>query len=414
MEMEETTYHELIKIWKQQHEQMCPGIPWDEAACVERMRQFYAAAEQQEKVSLTDAHAEIERCQLLQRLLSGEDVEFSATELHDFLKVRFPMIPSLVGGKIIIPQGLTIVGGREKAGKSLLAQHLALNRSSGENWLGFPTLAGRTLYVNAEIPAAEFQARFAKLTQGRVLPPKDTVFIENVLGMDAYINMSTGEKLIEGMIERYAPDFVILDTLSKTLKGNESSSEDMQSYLQKLATWRLRYRTAFLLVHHFRKSFRDNQGRRVPISIEDLSGSSHLARDADGFILMDVDPGAPVGTVKMVLRHAESIDWFKVERGEDLWWRSGGPDTEPSVPSPTLNETEATQAALAVALLDELLPPGSVDVPVAPIQAEADKRGVGASTLLRTREKLGVTHRWVGRAVCLSRLGEAGGRGPQG
>ena len=203
------------------------------------------------------------------------------------------------------------------------------------------------------------------------------------------------------------------DALSKTLKGNESNSEEMQAYLQKLATWRLQYRTAFLVVHHFRKSFRDTQGKRVPVSIQDLSGSSHLARDPDGFILLDVEPGATRGGMSMVLRHAEAIDWFKVERGEDLWWRHAdpdSPDTEPTAPSnPVPNPVPTPKVGgekfeLACQLLRKLLlpqGPGILGVLAKTVEAKARLLGIGESTLKDARAELHVISKRVGRAWLL-------------
>ncbi len=124
-------------------------------------------------------------------------------DLVDYLEVEFPETESLVGNRLIIPEGFTLMGTWPKVGKSHLAMQLALNRAVGEPWLGFPTKPGRTLYVNCEIVHPMFQERFKDLLGEREKPPRETGFPATVHGMDAYINTPEGRKLTEGLIEQW-------------------------------------------------------------------------------------------------------------------------------------------------------------------------------------------------------------------
>ena len=62
--------------------------------------------------------------------------KFTSYDLVDFLKVNFPETPSLVGNRLIIPRGFTLMGTWPKVGKSYLAMQLSINRALGEDWTG--------------------------------------------------------------------------------------------------------------------------------------------------------------------------------------------------------------------------------------------------------------------------------------
>jgi len=242
-------------------------------------------------------------------------------DLEDFLEMHFPDTPSLVGNKLVIPSGLTLFGGGSKIGKSHLAMQLTLNRAVGEPWLGFPTTPGRTLYINAEIMAPQFQDRFEELLAERHRPPRKTIYIQNVLGLNAYINTQDGKRLIEKSIEKVQPDLTILDPLSHLLLGEEIKQAELQKFFHVLAEWRLKYNTAILLIHHYRKRQRDNRGRHLPATIQDFSGHGLLLREPDAIIGLDGEPDGDTVNLLFGLRHADPPARFRIKRGSDLWWR---------------------------------------------------------------------------------------------
>ena len=242
-------------------------------------------------------------------------------DLADYMKIKFPYIPSLVGNRVIIPRGFTLMGTWPKVGKSYLAMQLAINRAYAEPWIGFPTAPGRTLYVNCEIVSPMFQERFNTLLEEYGNPPKDTVFLADLRGQNAYLNTEEGRGTVEGLIQQCQPDLVILDPLSKMMHGNESNPEVMQDFLQVLAEWQAKYKVAILLIHHFRKKPRDLKNQAADASMDEFSGSSLLTRDTDSIIVLDGRPGTDKITMRFDLRHDQDPKPFLIKRGDDLWWR---------------------------------------------------------------------------------------------
>jgi len=242
-------------------------------------------------------------------------------DLADYMKVKFPYVPSLVGNRVIIPSGFTLMGTWPKVGKSYLAMQLALNRAYKEPWVGFPTTPGRTLYINCEIVSPMFQERFNTLLEEYGNPPRDTVFLADLRGRNAYLNTEEGKGTVERLINQCEPDLVILDPLSKMMEGNESDPVVMQKFLQVLAEWQAKYKVAILLIHHFRKKPRDLKDKAADASMDEFSGSSLLTRDTDSIIVLDGRPGTDKITMRFDLRHDQDPKPFLIKRGDDLWWR---------------------------------------------------------------------------------------------
>ncbi len=252
---------------------------------------------------------------------SGSPMLVTSHDLVDFLKMKYPPTPSLVGNRLVIPGGFTLMGTWPKVGKSHLAMQLAINRASGEPWLGFPTTKGRSLYINCEIISPMFQERFQDLLDDRKKPQRDSVYLATLRGRRTYINTLEGRQFIEALIEQRKPDLLILDPLSKLMEGNESDPVVMQAFLQVISEWQVKYGVAIMLIHHFRKKPRDLKGKDADASIDEFSGSSLLTRDTDSIIVLDGTPGNNKITMRFALRHAEGPAPFVIKRGDDLWWR---------------------------------------------------------------------------------------------
>lgn len=245
-------------------------------------------------------------------------------ELRDFLKMELPRPSSIVGNKIVIPGGLTVFGAQPKIGKSNLLQQLALARADGQDWVGFPTTPGRTLYVNAEIVASEFQVRFEQMLSEREQPPRESVYVVTVLGRNCHLNTDDGKILIEKFIEQVQPDLVILDPLSHLLWGDESKPDNMKPFLHTVARLRIKYGVAIIVIHHLRKPQRDPRAKNDRPTAHDLSGSSLLYREADSIIIGHGTPGGGWIDLTFDLRHAAPPEIFRIQRGPDLWWSRMG------------------------------------------------------------------------------------------
>jgi AAA domain-containing protein len=237
-------------------------------------------------------------------------------DVKDFLTMEFPDVPSIVGNKLIIPGGLTLLAAAPKVGKSLLAIQLGFSRLYRRDWLGFPTSPGRTYYVNAEITERELQERLRTMLEqfdGEPLP-KEALYLHTMLGRPLDVQ-ENWDALVKG-VKEYEPDLLVLDPLSKLVSGDDSKQEVVKPYLTRLERLRADTGVAVLQIHHTRKV---NADKSEP-DFDDISGTSVLRRDPDAIILAhSKDEGKHV-QLKFSLRHAERPSPIKATRGENLWY----------------------------------------------------------------------------------------------
>jgi hypothetical protein len=154
--------------------------------------------------------------------------------------------------KGIIPRvGLVIVWGPPKSGKSFWAFDLAMHVALGWEYRGRRVHQGPVVYCAFEGQTG-IEARVEAFRQ-RHLDSKDAgpvpFYLEPVTldlvgdhqGLIAAIRSAMGEA---------APVAVVLDTLNRSLRGSESSDEDMTAYIRAADAIREAFECAVIIVHH--------------------------------------------------------------------------------------------------------------------------------------------------------------------
>ena len=174
----------------------------------------------------------------------------------------------------LIPEGLHILAGAPKIGKSWLALWLCLCVSQGQPLWNFATTQGEVLYLSLEDSFQRIQTRLFDLTEDA--PPT----------LHFAIMADTLKHGLEQQIEQFLtehPDtkLVVIDTLQRVRStGNDSNlyANDYQDIglLKKLADSR---HIAILLIHHLRKLHDDD-----PMNM--ISGSAGLSGAADSTFVL--------------------------------------------------------------------------------------------------------------------------------
>ena len=149
---------------------------------------------------------------------------------------------------------LTMVAGREGAGKSLLTQALADAVASGEAMAGMPVhQAGRVVIIDAENGADEIHRRVRALGLGGQLGIEERaprrISVYDADGFDLLHNMSEVHDILR--LER--PALMIFDSFRSLWSGSEYSRRvaEVLTDLQRLLR---RYDCAGVLLHHGVKS----------------------------------------------------------------------------------------------------------------------------------------------------------------
>ncbi len=174
----------------------------------------------------------------------------------------------------LLSEGLHILGGSPKIGKSWLVLWWCLQISNGEPIWNFETKQGTVLYLALEDPLTRLQDRLLDMTDDA--PDNLKLAIKSD-------TLSSG---LKEQIENFCTDnpdtkFIVIDTLQKIRISSDSANQYAQDYkdmdiLKELAH---RFNVSILLVHHLRKM-------EASDPIDMLSGSTGLSGEVDGIFLL--------------------------------------------------------------------------------------------------------------------------------
>lgn len=201
-----------------------------------------------------------------------EEKRLRAIDGETLMDMRLP--PTRFCVQSLLPQGVTILGGAPKIGKSWLVLDLCVRVAKGEALWGMPTVQGTTLYLCLEDTIRRVQERLCSITDD---VPASAFFAV------------TANALPDGLcdqIRRFIsehPDtvLVVIDTFQMVRRSETdvSYASDYQEIgqIKKLAD---ELGVAVLLVHHLRK-----QGDNDPLN--KLSGTTGISGAVDAVFVLD-------------------------------------------------------------------------------------------------------------------------------
>ena len=175
--------------------------------------------------------------------------------------------------KDLLPQGLAIIGGAPKVGKSWLMLDWCVRIAKGETIWNFSTTKGTTLYVSLEDTASRLQERLLSVTD-----EAPNVFFTT-------FSFKIGEGL-EEQIKSFVADhpgtaLIVIDTFQMIRNtGSEVSYASDYNEIEILKKLAEELKITILLVHHLRK-----QGDSDPFNM--LSGTNGLAGGVDTMFVLD-------------------------------------------------------------------------------------------------------------------------------
>ena len=216
-------------------------------------------------------------------------------------------VPFLVNE--LIPEGLHILAGAPKIGKSWLALWLCLCVSQGQTLWNFAVTQGEVLYLSLEDSYRRIQARLFDLTEDAP-PTLHFAILADTLkhGLEQQIG--------QFLTEHPATKLVVIDTLQRVRSTGSDSNLYANDYqdvglLKQLAD---KHHIAILLIHHLRKLHDDD-----PMNM--ISGSTGLSGAADSaFVLQKNARSANAASLHCTGRDIPDRT-LKLELGEDdhIW-----------------------------------------------------------------------------------------------
>jgi hypothetical protein len=199
----------------------------------------------------------------------------------DLMAKKFEPIKWIVPG--YVPEGLSILAGRQKLGKSFLALDWAMAVASGGMAMASMTCdAGDVLYIDLENGERRIQQRLISLGASQGAARYGSLeWLNSAPALDAgFIDI-----LDEWRGEVKAPRLVIIDVLQRIKppgKRGQNSYEADYAALAKLQNWATTHGIGVVALHHTRKAAAEDP-------LEALNGSNGLSGCADTTLVLNRD-----------------------------------------------------------------------------------------------------------------------------
>ena len=217
----------------------------------------------------------------------------------------------------LLPEGISMLGGSPKVGKSWMVLLLALQVAKGEPIWNLPTKQGTVLYLALEDDYSRLQKRLYQMF--------GTDSADNLYLSVSASQLNDGlDKQLESFITKHTDtQLIIIDTLKKVreVSADYSYSNDYEiiSSLKKFAD---NNKICMILVHHTRKQKSDD-------SFDMISGTNGLLGAADGaFVLQKEKRTANAATLEISGRDQQDQKLYLNRNPDNLIWELERTETE--------------------------------------------------------------------------------------
>ncbi len=209
----------------------------------------------------------------------------------------------------LMPQGLHVLAGAPKVGKSWLSLWLCLQVAKGEPAWEFPTTRGDVLYLCLEDSYSRIQNRLLDITDDT--PP-------NLFFATMSEKLHSGlEQQIERFLTKHpGTTLIVIDTLQRIRNGSNDANPYASDYrdlgiLKELAD---KHQIAILLIHHLRKMNDDD-----PMNM--ISGTTGISGATDtNFVLRKSKRSANTATLYCTGRDIEYRELFlEFDSADHVW-----------------------------------------------------------------------------------------------
>ena len=219
----------------------------------------------------------------------------------------------------LLSQGLHILAGSPKVGKSWLALWLSVMVAKGESVWGMPVKQGTTLYLCLEDSTLRIQNRLFEITEDA---PANVHFTtqSDILGK------GLEEQLRTFLAEHPDTVLVIIDTL-QMIRGSNYDNTYANDYRDLSALKRIAdaHGIAILLIHHLRKETADDVFNRI-------SGTTAISGAVDSsFTLVEDKRGSGKAKLSCIGRDIEYRELTLERNGENVWEMVADSRTQPEL-----------------------------------------------------------------------------------
>lgn len=222
----------------------------------------------------------------LGKIKVGEEIE-KPISWGELLKKDLPSTPYWIGKGLLPKQGFTMIAGRAKEGKTMLALNFALCLAEGmpvfmrkeekEGLFPVPEKA-KTLFLFRENTESTLREIITKQMLGlqnltnKNIADETLNSIKFLRPKKVYLDMKPGQQQLEKIIKNNPTNVVVIDPLSRFISKDMNKMEEVIGIANFLDSLNEKYGCAFLLLHHFRKSGTGGETEEDPF--ERITGSA--------------------------------------------------------------------------------------------------------------------------------------------
>lgn len=210
------------------------------------------------------------------------------------IRKKIQKLRMIVSG--LVPEGLIILSGRPKSGKSLLALDIAIAVSTGSEVLGVQVEKGVVLYLALEDSEGRLQRRFRQVAEKRNAS-NDLHFRTTWSRLnEVHLNGLDGFEQIQAWVKQQPKTrLIIVDTFAKVAPirrgGGSTAYRDDYNDLERIQAYALKKRIGVMLIHHNRKATSEHD-------IDLVSGTAGLTGCADTILVLKRPPNTPASSDK--------------------------------------------------------------------------------------------------------------------
>ena len=216
----------------------------------------------------------------------------------------------------LISQGLHILAGSPKVGKSWLALWLAVTVAKGEPVWNMTTKQGTTLYLCLEDSVLRIQNRLFEITEDA---PDSVHFCTEC----ALIGQGLEEQVEIFLTAHPDTVLVIIDTLQMVRPARDATYANDYRDLSVLKRLADKHGIAILLIHHLRKESADDVFNRI-------SGSTAISGAVDSsFTLVEERRGSGRAKLSCIGRDIEYRELELERSGDNVWQLVSDSRTQP-------------------------------------------------------------------------------------
>lgn len=208
----------------------------------------------------------------ISKLLMPTLIEF------DLLQADLPEPQFVIPG--FVPEGLSILAGKPKVGKSWLGLEMCIAVAEGTQVLGKEVEQGGALYFGLEDSAVRLKSRLHKLLPDAVKQP-ELLKIGQAAALERLYHGGT-DQLNNYLAENKHIRLVVIDTLAKVKPETKNSNtyDEDSAIMGKLQQIAIEHGIALVLVHHVRKAEAEDV-------FDMISGSMGLQGVADAMLVLN-------------------------------------------------------------------------------------------------------------------------------